>query len=207
MRSNVVFGRKTSRVWMAVYLLVMLIASNSKAQELSAVQTAEEGVTTLLQTVLDSRELFQSDREAYFTRIEDVLVSFVDFTAVTNVVMSQHADNATEEQKQRFADILKSTLTRFYGASLASYSGEELIFLPQTNPNAAPRADTVVRMELLGNEPLQLQYQMFLNDNDEWKLKNIRLAGINLGRQYNTQFNFLMSEHENDIDAVLDNWK
>jgi len=48
---------------------------------------------------------------------------------------------------------------------------------------------------------------MFLNENDEWKLKNLSLAGINLGRQYYTQFSALMTQHNNDIDLVLENWK
>ena len=79
--------------------------------------------------------------------------------------------------------------------------------MPPSNPDADPRADTVVVMELQGDEALRLQYQMFLNANDEWKLKNLSLAGINLGRQYYTQFAALMAQNNNDIDAVLDNWK
>jgi phospholipid transport system substrate-binding protein len=165
------------------------------------------GVETLLQTVTESKDFFLSDRERYFSEIESVLTSFVDFEAVATVVMSRYADSATDAQRQRFADILKTTLTRFYGASLVSYNGEELVFLPPSNPNADPRADTVVGMELQGDTALRLQYQMFLNENDEWKLKNLSLAGINLGRQYYTQFAALMSQHGNDIDVVLDNWR
>lgn len=176
-------------------------------QELSAVETAEKGVETLLQTVTESKDFFLSDRERYFSEIESVLTSFVDFEAVATVVMSRYADSATDAQRQRFADILKTTLTRFYGASLVSYNGEELVFLPPSNPDADPRADTVVGMELQGDTALRLQYQMFLNENDEWKLKNLSLAGINLGRQYYTQFAALMSQHGNDIDVVLDNWR
>lgn len=189
--------------------LVLLAVSlgSVQAQELSAVETAELGVETLLQTVQESKDLFLSDRDTYFARIEQVLNTFVDFNAVAEVVMSRYASAASTEQKQRFADILKSTLTRFYGASLVSYNGEELVFLPPRNPDADPRADTVVGMELQGDSPLRLQYQMFLNANDEWKLKNLSLAGINLGRQYYTQFSALMAQHDNDIDAVLDNWQ
>jgi len=177
-------------------------------QELSAVETAEMGVQTLLRTVAESKEFFLTDRERYFAEIEGVLLSFVDFTAVAEVVMNRYASSASAEQKQRFADILKSTLTRFYGASLVSYNGEELVFLPANNPGADPRADTVVGMELRGGDTnLRLQYQMFLNEDEEWKLKNLSLAGINLGRQYFTQFSALMNQHGNDIDAVLDNWQ
>ena len=178
------------------------------AQQLTAVETAKLGVETLLETVVASKDFFLSDRERYFTEVENVLNTFVDFDEVANVVMNRYSADATSEQKQRFAAILRSTLTRFYGASLVNYNGEELVFLPSNNENAASRTDTVVGMELRGSDSnLRLQYQMFLNENDEWKLKNLSLAGINLGRQYFTQFSALMTQHNNDIDLVLDNWQ
>lgn len=188
-------------------LFFLALTGPAQAQELTAVETAELGVQTLLQTAVDSKQLFLSDRDEYFARIEGVLNTFVDFNAVADVVMNRFADAATDEQTQRFADILKATLTRFYGASLVSYNGEELVFLPPDNPAADPRADTVVGMELQGDTSLQLQYQMYLNEDEEWKLKNLSLAGINLGRQYFIQFSALMGQHGDDIDVVLDNWK
>ncbi|MDA0804072.1 MAG: ABC transporter substrate-binding protein [Proteobacteria bacterium] len=190
-----------------VTLCLLFANGRAKAQGLSAVETAELGVNTLLATALESKALFLNDRESYFAAIEADLESFVDFTAVANVVMARYAADATPAQTQRFATILKTTLTRFYGASLVSYNGEELVFLPNPNPSDDPRADTVVSMELRGDINLQLRYQMFITDEDTWKLKNLSLAGINLGRQYYSQFSALMSEHDNDIDAVLDNWR
>lgn len=187
--------------------MVAVLGSAAQAQQMTAVETAELGVNTLLETVAESKDLFLSNRDQYFSNVEAVLNTFVDFSAVAEVVMSRYASDASEAQLQRFADILRTTLTRFYGASLVSYNGEELVFLPSRNPNTDPRADTVVGMELRGDTALRLQYQMFLNENDEWKLKNLSLAGINLGRQYYMQFAALMTQHNNDIDAVLDNWQ
>ena len=182
--------------------------SSLQGQSMSAHETAKLGVNTLLETAIDSKSLFLTDREQYFEKIESVLESFVDFNAVARVVMSRFDDQATEDQRTRFADILKSSLTRFYGASLVSYQGEELIFLPQEEKESNPRDDVVVSMELTGGSmELQLQYQMFINDSDDWKLKNLSLAGINLGRQYFAQFSALMTEHGNNINSVLDNWK
>ena len=177
-------------------------------QELTATETAEIGVEALLKTVENAKGYFLTDKDLYFSEIEGVLNTFVDFEAVAEVVMNRYASAASELQKQRFANILKATLTRFYGASLISYSGEQLIFLPPSSPDSDPRADTVVGMELRGSDMnLRLQYQMFVNENNEWKLKNLSLAGINLGRQYFTQFSALMSEYDEDIDLVLDNWQ
>lgn len=185
-----------------------LVPNLALAQEMTAAQTAELGVKTLVQTVVANKAYFLSDRDRYYAAIEAVLDSFVDFPAVAEVVMSRYAASATDEQKLRFASILQSTLTRFYGASLVSYEGQELVFLPNTSKNSDPRADTVVGMELRGGDSaFRLQYQMFLNSNDEWKLKNLSLAGINLGRQYFTQFSALMTKYNNDIDQVLNNWQ
>jgi len=188
--------------------LAGMLPALSYGQQYTAVETAEIGVKSLLSTVQETRGLFLTDRDSYFGAIEEVLISIVDFTAVAEVVMNRYAASASDAQKERFGEILRQTLTRFYGAALVSYEGQELAFLPSDNPDADPRADTIVRMELRGGDTnLELQYQMFLNENDEWKLKNLSLVGINLGRQYFTQFSALMGQNDNDIDAVLDSWK
>jgi phospholipid transport system substrate-binding protein len=188
-------------------VLMTVFSTSSIGQDLTAIETAELGVQRLLSTAAESKQFFLSDRDRYFNEIEAVLNTFVDFNAVAGVVMNRFAASASDAQIERFATILKTTLTRFYGASLVSYNGEELVFLPPSNPSADPRGDTVVGMELRGDTNLQLQYQMFINADNQWKLKNLSLAGINLGRQYFTQFSALMAKHNNDIDVVLDNWK
>ncbi|MEX0963597.1 MAG: ABC transporter substrate-binding protein [Pseudohongiellaceae bacterium] len=199
---------KSLNKFIVIFVLLGMLPALSYGQERTAAETAEIGVNALLDAVTQSRSLFLTDRESYFAAIEEVLDTFVDFNAVAVVVMNRYAASATDAQKQRFANILKTTLTRFYGASLVSYEGQELVFLPASNADADPRADTVVGMELRGGDSnIRLQYQMFLNENDQWKLKNLSLAGINLGRQYFTQFSSLMTQNNNDIDAVLDAWK
>ena len=190
------------------FAFIGMVPVLSHGQQYTAVETAETGVKNLLVAVQKSRGLFLTDRDGYFLAIEEVLNSIVDFNAVAEVVMDRYASSASDAQTERFAEILRQTLTRFYGASLVSYEGQELVFLPSDNASADPRADTLVRMELRGDDSnLELQYQMFLNGNEEWKLKNLSLVGINLGRQYFTQFSALMGQNGNDIDAVLDSWK
>lgn len=193
-----------------ILLALLSLSTSVMAQEpaMSALETAEKGVHALLSAVQESKPFIVTDRDRYFSAVEAVLVSFVDFEEVAKVVMSRLGENATPAQRQRFAGILRNTLTRFYGATLASYNGEELAFIPQANPPSDPRADQVVGMELRGSDSsIKLQYQMFLNDKGEWKLKNLSLGGINLGRQYYTQFSAAMAQYNNDIDKVLDNWK
>jgi phospholipid transport system substrate-binding protein len=68
--------------------------------------------------------------------------------------------------------------------------------------------NTSVRMQITANNStVELQYTLFLNEAREWKLKNLFVGGINLRRQYFTQFSALMNRYGNDIDQVIDNWQ
>ena len=68
------------------------------AQDKTAVETAELGVQSLLDTAATSKEFFLSDRDRYFGEIEAVLNSFVDFDAVATVVMSRFAGSASDAE-------------------------------------------------------------------------------------------------------------
>ena len=81
-----------------------LIPVLAHGQELSAVETAELGVETLLQTVTESKDFFLSDRERYFSEIESVLTSFVDFEAVATVVMSRYANSQKVDLSRDFRE-------------------------------------------------------------------------------------------------------
>jgi len=199
---------KLLRKFSIIVLSVVLLPSLTSAAELTAEQAAQNGISLLLSTVAEVKPYFATDRDRYFAAVEGALATFVDFEEVAVVVMSRLGESATDEQKTRFAGILKNTLTRFYGAALLSYAGEELIYLPSDTPPTDPEKSTNVRMQIKGaDSSFELQYQMFLNDEAQWKLKNLSLGGINLARLYNTQFTALMTQHENDIGLVLDNWR
>ena len=69
-------------------------------QQFSATETAEQGVEALLDTVARSKGFFLSDKDRYFSNIEEVLDSFVDFGAVADVVMNRYADQASEHKSR-----------------------------------------------------------------------------------------------------------
>jgi phospholipid transport system substrate-binding protein len=178
------------------------------AEELTALQSAEQSVNALLATVQEVKPYFATDRERYFASIEESLTTFVDFDEVAIGVMARFAEQATPEQITRFGEKLRVTLTRFYGAALVGYDGQQLVFLPAGEPSPEPEVNTSVRMQITANNStVELQYTLFLNEAREWKLKNLFVGGINLRRQYFTQFSALMNRYGNDIDQVIDNWQ
>jgi phospholipid transport system substrate-binding protein len=48
---------------------------------------------------------------------------------------------------------------------------------------------------------------MYLDNNSEWKIINIYIAGIDLGRTFRNQFYSLMKKNASDIDLVIKKWE
>ncbi|MDP3515850.1 MAG: ABC transporter substrate-binding protein [Pseudohongiella sp.] len=182
--------------------------SGSAAAGLSAVEAAEQSVNQLLQTVQELRPYFDSDKDRYYAGVEAEVAKFVDFREVAVGVMARFSEQATEEQILAFGEKLRSTLTRFYGSALVEYGGQQLNFLPAAEEPADPTAGTNVRMQIVSEGArIELQYALFRNADNEWKLRNIFVGGINLRRQYHTQFAALMTRNNNDIDQVIAAWQ
>jgi len=192
----------------AIAILTLTAPFALAAEDMSAVDSARESVNELLAKVEELKPFFESDRERYFSGIQDSLNLFVDFDEVATGVMARYAEQATAEQISRFGDKLQATLTRFYGAALVGYDGQELVFLPAGRPSPEPEENTNVRMQITANNStVELQYTLFLNAACQCRLKNLYLGGINLRRQYFTQFFSLMNRYGNDIDQVINNWQ
>ncbi len=194
----------------AILLLatVVFLPVASHATEMSAVEAAEQAVTSLLERVEELRPYYQSDEARYYAGIEEEVAKFVDFREVAIGVMARFSRDATDEQIDAFADKLRATLTRFYGSALVEYGGQSITYQPPSEPPSDPEQATNVRLQISGDGArIELQSTMFLNDEGEWKLRNLFVGGINLRRQYHTQFAALMSRHNNDIDAAINAWQ
>ncbi len=203
--------KRTGLTSVLVMLLLMAAAVRpAVAQDATqeAVDAARDAVTSLLERVSELRPYYDSDQARYYDGIEEEVAGFVDFEQVAIGVMARFSREASEEQIAAFAEKLRSTLTRFYGSALVEYGGQEITYMPPDSPPENPERGVNVRLRIEGDDQrIELRSAMFRNDNDEWKLRNLYVGGINLRRQYHTQFAALMSRHDNDIDAVIENWQ
>jgi len=200
----------------ALLVLGLLAASATAAlpvcaQQESAEAAVERYIGGLMQRMTEIQPLYQSDREAYFATVENALSEFVDFREVARGVMAKYGqgpNGATPGQLDRFAGVFRASLVEFYGSALAEYGGVEFEILDNRQQSNSDRAANV-RMSVLGDDGnrIEVQYTMFLNDEDVWKLRNLYVEGVNLRRQYYSRFDNLMTRNDFDIDKVIDLWQ
>lgn len=178
---------------------------------LTAEAAVDMYITDLLKQMDSIKPLYATDREAYFAAVEEALTAFVDFREVARGVMAKYGtgpEGATPEQLQRFADVFRDSLVDFYGSALANYGGAEFEIVPSTTPPSDPENATNVRMNIKADDGsrFEVQYTMFVNEDRAWKLKNLYIEGVNLRRQYYSQFDSMMMNNNYDIDTVIDRW-
>ena len=52
----------------------------------------------------------------------------------------------------------------------------------------------------------RISYTMAQNKSGEWKLINVVLNGVNLGKSFRDQFTQAMKQNDNNIDKVIATW-
>ena len=208
--------------WMPVLLAAEASAEFGAAATAGVTQAASTGtsaeaavdtyISNLLRKMDTIKPLYESDRPAYFAAVEQALAEFVDFREVARGVMARYGtgpNGATPEQLQRFSDVFRASLVDFYGSALANYGGADFDIVPIETPPTDPANATNVRMNVQADDGsrFEVQYTMFLNEAQVWKLKNLYIEGVNLRRQYYSQFDSMMMSNNYDIDKVIDSWQ
>jgi phospholipid transport system substrate-binding protein len=196
---------------LSLLVAVTIVTVSAFAQQESAEAAVERYIGSLLKVMTEIQPLYRTDRDAYFDAVENSLSEFVDFREVARGVMAKYgqgSNGASPAQLDRFADVFRESLVEFYGSALAEYGGVEFEILKNQQQSDNDRAANV-RMFVLGDDGnrIEVQYSMFLNDEDMWKLRNLYVEGVNLRRQYYSKFDNLMIRNDFDIDKVIDRWQ
>ena len=120
--------------------------------------------------------------------------------------VAEHFDAASRDQKYRFLDVFKSSLINTYASGLTLYDGQDIRVLPLQEEDV--RGDRArVRMEVNTNsgKVIPIFYSLFRSE-DGWKVENVIVNGLNLGKTFRSQFGQSMAEHGGNIDKVIANW-
>ena len=140
----------------------------------------------------------------FITQVDSILGSIIDFDWIALKVMGGDGKVASTEQKEAFAEAFRSGLVDTYGRGLLSYSSQEIVLLP--GEEIGEKRKVTVRQKIVGADAsYPLHYTMGFK-NGEWKVINVVINGINLGKVFRKQFFDASRKNEGDIDKVIASW-
>ncbi len=157
----------------------------------------------------EARDYVDEDPERFFVAVETLLRPVVDFAGFARNVMAGYYKQATEDQRERFAEVFKWGLVRSYALALTDFSDGEAILVPAARPPRSPKRESV-KMEIHTStgEIYPLVYSMALGSDGVWRMRNIIINGVNIGLTYRNQFKSAASDNRygGDLDRVIDAW-
>jgi len=202
---------QNTRAWVGSVLALLLVATAPLSQ--GAVDPKEDNPHRLVEEV--TREMFaiveaynggQKNSDQYHKEITRLLEPVVDFEFIAQAVMGSYRKDASEDQARRFAKIFKKGLVETYAKGIAGYVDSEIKVLPPSDEDANKRRVSVHQEVRHEGSKHQLSYTMVQNRADEWKLINLVLDGVNLGKSFRSQFQQAAKQQNGNLDKVIDNW-
>lgn len=166
----------------------------------------EQTTDNLLADLQANKAQYRTDPTAFYNAMEAILGPVVDADGISKSVMTvRYSRRATPEQMQRFQENFKRSLMQFYGNALLEYDNQGIRVLPGKTAADAQRSE--VRMEITDKKGViyPVSYTMVKVDG-QWRMRNVIINGINLGKLFRDQFSEAMQRNAQDLDRVIDNW-
>ncbi|MEY1662657.1 MlaC/ttg2D family ABC transporter substrate-binding protein [Isoalcanivorax beigongshangi] len=195
------------RRWALLPLMLLGMLSTAAMAEAPAPdEVVRQAVNSLTARIDQERERF--DRDPAYTRmvVTQELEKIVDFRRITRLVMGEYFNGATREQRNRFLERFRNNLVQTYAAGITLYNGQSIRVLPaQEGDVRGDRARVMMEFVTDSGRAVPIAYTLFLSDGN-WKVDNVIVSGLNLGRVFRSQFEQAMAQHGNDIEKVIASW-
>ena len=148
---------------------------------------------------------YQQNPQAFYDTLERILGPVVDSAGISRSIMTvKYSRRASDEQLQRFEDNFKRSLMQFYGNALLEYDNQSIRVLP-AKAEGADRASVGMEVRDSKGTVYPVSYTMVQLDG-QWKLRNVIINGINVGKLFRDQFADSMQRNGNDLDRTIDGW-
>lgn len=166
-----------------------------------------ETVDRITQRIEEDRQKLEQQPEYARQVVREELADLVDFKRITRLVMAEHFDKASREQKYAFLEVFKSSLINTYASGLTLYDGQNIRVLPLQEDDIQG-GNARVQMEIAtdSGQVIPVFYSLFRDDDGGWKVQNVIVNGLNLGKTFRSQFDQSMAQYQGDIDQVIANW-
>ena len=189
-----------------VFMVASLMSAICAAEAAGPHQVVEQVTQQMMAVVKGGDQALKTNPDQYYEKVGKVLDGVVSFEFIAKNVMGPSWEQATSEQRSQFTQAFRSGMVKTLAKGMGNYQDMKIQVLP-------PKADIAgqkrvdVQQEVVGADKThQVSYSMGLDKNGEWKLVNVVLNGVNLGKSFRDQFTQALKQNNNSIDAVTKGW-
>ncbi|WP_252107522.1 MULTISPECIES: ABC transporter substrate-binding protein [unclassified Halomonas] len=196
------------RYWLTALLAAVVFALplTASAQSQTPEAMIRDNVTSFMSRLEGRKDYYANNIDELKDVVDDTLDEVADFRYIGASVMGSYFQNATPDQRSRFAQVFRQTLIDTYAKGLVTYDYEDLRVLDnQRGQRYEDQASVDMEVIATNGQVYPVSYSLRLA-NGEWKVVNVIVNGINLGLTFRNQFDQAMRQQNRDYDAVIQNW-
>jgi len=189
-------------------LLIVLAALPLMANAVAAPSAHELVLDTTNRMLADlsaNKEKYKQDPQDFYTALNTIVGPVVDAEGISKSIMTvKYSKKATPAQMKTFEENFKKGLFQFYGNALLEYNNQGITVEPAKDESGDR---TSVGMTVKGSSGSIYPVSYTLEKiNGEWKLRNVIINGINIGKLFRDQFADAMQRNGNDLDKTINGW-
>ncbi|KMT55116.1 MlaC/ttg2D family ABC transporter substrate-binding protein [Pseudomonas fildesensis] len=187
-------------------LLVLLAALPMMANAAgSAHELVQDTTSRMLADLTANKEQYKQDPSQFYEALNTIVGPVVDAEGISKSIMTvKYSRKATPAQMQTFQENFKKGLFQFYGNALLEYNNQGITV---DAPKDESGDRTSVGMTVKGTNGAVYPVQYTLEKiSGEWKLRNVIINGINIGKLFRDQFADAMQRNGNDLDKTINGW-
>ena len=187
-------------------LLAALVSLPLLAVAAPSAHDVVKGTTDqLLGDLKANKAAYQQNPQDFYDALERILGPVVDSEGISRSIMTvKYSRSASDAQMKRFEESFKRSLMQFYGNALLEYDNQDIRVLP-AKAEGADRASVGMEVKDSKGTVYPVSYTM-VQLNGQWKLRNVIINGINIGKLFRDQFADSMQRNGNDLDKTIDGW-
>ncbi len=194
--------------WITTLLLAATLWVNPALAEASwqEASVVVDGATRDMLALMEREELARDENtELLMQEIETIISPVVDFPYIAKRVMGKYYRRASEAERERFAEVFKTTLLRTYAKSIAGFELKEYQIQTPSGESPEPTKQVVSVNVGSGNGEVYTLVYYMLKQEQRWTLVNVMVDGINLRITFRNQFADLYQQNRS-IAATIEAW-
>lgn len=194
----------TLRRGLLILLAALPMMANAVAAP-SAHDLIKDTTTRMLADLAANKDKYKQDPSDFYTALNTIVGPVVDAEGISKSIMTvKYSRKATPEQMKTFQENFKRGLFQFYGNALLEYNNQGITVDPAKDESGDR---TSVAMTVKGSSGSVYPVSYTLEKiNGEWKVRNVIINGINIGKLFRDQFADAMQRNGNDLDKTINNW-
>ena len=194
----------TLRRGLLVLLATLPLLANAAPGQ-SAHDLVQDTTNRMLADLSANKAKYKQDPADFYAALNNIVGPVVDAEGISKSIMTvKYSRKATPAQMKTFEENFKKGLFQFYGNALLEYNNQGIVVDPAKDESGDR---TSVGMTVKGSNGAIYPVSYTLEKiNGEWKLRNVIINGINIGKLFRDQFADAMQRNGNDLDKTINGW-